>query len=405
MPTTKDTRACLLTKLEAGIEGVNFDTASAALQEYNLESLRLQATDIDLQIRSHAATIYDYFGQNEKASAMVEGLGEDCYHALKDLLRTTSEFRASPIFREMRRSYKLQVIAVLQRGYVYYRRSDYANYLKALDHWKLCLEALTTCIRSTDYPCHGSIGRVSYAIGLAYRQLGPPFYLEAKRFFSNAIDHAWLDVEENVKAGQSVALSEYRVAKCSGLGLGWVLYTEANLTLARPLIAVARTLLADKPERLIKAYVDVVYACVEMAAKGDDLTTVDNALRILERAYSVFEANKHAGYKVRAANELALGHLRRAALVSNKTEDQNAAERLATEVMNYAADNEKRWFCNASIVFSRLHLQKGHPEQAIPFAQDALDRGGDIPFTKIDALIARGEGQFALGQQRNGSSK
>ena len=194
MPTTKDTRACLLTKLEAGIEGVNFDTASAALQEYNLESLRLQATDIDLQIRSHAATIYDYFGQNEKASAMVEGLGEDCYHALKDLLRTTSEFRASPIFREMRRSYKLQVIAVLQRGYVYYRRSDYANYLKALDHWKLCLEALTTCIRSTDYPCHGSIGRVSYAIGLAYRQLGPPFYLEAKRFFSNAIDHAWLDV-------------------------------------------------------------------------------------------------------------------------------------------------------------------------------------------------------------------
>ena len=402
MTTQESSR--LLKKLQAELAKVDFGKALDELKQHNLAILL--GTNVNqktsLQIKCLAAEIYDYFGQYDEARKMIEPDGLKCRKNLDELVRNRDLREGQgELFQENRTLFKQWVIAVLQYGYVYYRNYKYAE---ALEQWEACQDALTKRIVDSAYPCHGTQARVFYAIGLAHRQIGYRNYGKAKRSFADAVDYAWFDVEDGLKDGTDIALSEYRIAKSLGLGLGWVAYAEGELHLAQPLIVAARTLLANKPERLIKGYVDVIHACVEMSAHSDDPAKLDTALESLDECYRLFQEMGHEEYRGRTAYELSRGHLKRAISGSDGTTDFEESRRLAIEVEGSAKQRDyARWRCNALIILSRIYRHQGRFDEALDAAKEALEHGKANDFTKVDALIALGEARFALGQKNDSS--
>lgn len=131
-----------------------------------------------------------------------------------------------------------------------------------------------------------------------------------------------------------------------------------------------------------------------MSGRSDDLKDVGKALETLARAHSTFRAHDHPAYRIRAANELALGHLRQAINGENPTLHLKQAAAYATEVGKAGG---ARWKCNSLIVWSRIHRALGEVEQANEKAQAAIELAGreEIRFCLIDARIALGESHYA----------
>lgn len=402
MTTQESSR--LLEKLQAALARVDFDKALDELKHHDLEILLETREDqkTSLQIKCVAAEIFDYFGQYDEARKLIEVDGLKCRQNLDELIRARDLREAQrDLFRESRTLFKQWVIAVLQYGYLYYRNYKYPE---ALEQWEVCQNALTERIADPAYPCHGTQARVFYAIGLAHRQMGYRNYGKAKRSFADAVDYAWLDVEDGLRDETDIALSEYRIAKCLGLGLGWVAYAEGELHLAQPLVVAARTLLADKPEQLIKGYVDVVHACVEMSAHSDDPEKLNTSLESLGKCYRLFQEKRHEEYRVRTAYELSRGHLKRAISGCEDRADFEESRKRAIEVE--ASGKRKdypRWRCNALIILSRLYRHQRLFDEALRAAQEAFEHGKANDFTKVDALIALGEARFALAQKNDSS--
>ena len=260
------------------------------------------------------------------------------------------------------------------------------------------------CLNSDNYPCHGTLSRVFYGIGLIYRQRYE--YSKARAMFRRSIDHS-RQVAQSSKstgAGKGKALLEYRIAKCLGLGLGWVCYTDGSLDLAATLINEARMLLADKKAAMIKAYVDVVQAQVLVSESGDQLHCLTQAIETLKEAYGIFKC--HPAYRARAAYELALTSLRLSALTPEPERDTHCqnARGYINEVIEYAKRNQdreedKRWTANALIAESRLYRALGRFPDAMKSAREVLGRSKDDRFVRIDALIELG--QALMGSARD----
>ena len=188
------------------------------------------------------------------------------------------------------------------------------------------------------------------------------------------------------------ALHAFHVGKCLGLGLGWIYYTEGLLHIARPLLISARLLLTQTDEQMIKAYVDVIYATLQRAEKADSPDGLNEAIKILQGSYSVFEERGHLAYKVRAANELGLAYLALARHFKDDPQLLQKAIDFQEEVYESSHEyHDPRYECNSLILKSRIARYQGDTGGARDAANEAMQRAGDQAFNRIDALIALGE--------------
>jgi tetratricopeptide (TPR) repeat protein len=241
--------------------------------------------------------------------------------------------------------------------------------------------------------------RIHYTIGLIHRQQHE--YREAKRFFTEAMIDASKALEDYADANKHL-ITAFTIAKCVGLGLAWVFYTEAALHIAEPFLITARTLLRSTPETIIRSYVDVVHGCVQRAAHGNNPILLQRAVDLLTEAYTLFKDRGHSEYQAKAANELALAHLQQAmnSAVNSDTFHKALAEagNKADEVTRLSLDRDPRATCNALILSSRINrLDKNWP-RAKQLADQALKQSQDkdARFNRIDALIAVGEAALEL---------
>jgi len=221
--------------------------------------------------------------------------------------------------------------------------------------------------------------------------------------FRESVDHARQDAEwhKSADGGKGKALLEYRIAKCLGLGLGWVCYTDDSFDLARRLIDLTRMLLADKRAEMIKAYVDVVHAEIEMSEYGDQRPHLTQAIESLKKAYYVFIW--HPAYRARTAHQLALASLRLSMLctTADKTQHLSDAQIYIEEVKKYGEENgDRRWLANALIAESRLCRLQRKYAAAQRIAGLALDKSEDDRFARIDALIELGEALISSARQK-----
>ncbi len=386
----------LLPRLKEALATVDFRQARSLLEQSVVKVPDRSSPDrTRLAINSIASDIYDYFGDQAQSASWVRFDAPQCQRRLEDLQKGIGLQRSSMYFKGQRSECKAYIVLLMRDGYVKYRNHLYRE---ALDTWDFCLKVLESRIASDDYPCQGTFGRLYYACGLAYRQMGHAYYERAKQCFTNAVDFAAKDADARPAGGR--ALSDYRIAKCLGLGLGWIFYTEGQLNIARSLIQSAQALVSSrKQESMIVTYIRVIQACVDMSEYGSNQTKVKKAIELLKECHATFKGAGHDGYRIRAANELAHAYLR---LTRFDISDQEAIAKVreyASEVLDYAEPRtDNRWIGNACIVLTRMERQIGDLPAAEAHAKKAREAGQGIPFIKTDALIAIGELKQAEGE-------
>ncbi len=346
----------------------------------------------NLRLRAMAAEVLDYFGGYVEARELIEEVGTQCFEIL---LAMEAGHQQPPSTEADRRLLKQQVWIVLHHGSTFYRHSRYED---AKRRFILCRDIAATHVTTGSYQANGTLARAYYLIGLVYRELFD--YSAAKYNFTLSIDYAWKALQKS--SAQRVPLADLTIAKCLGLGLAWVHYTEGRADLAIPLLLAARNLLSHSAEQVIRAYVDVVYASVQRSEKGDDPGELSDSIRLLKQAHQLFEAKQHFGYKVRAAYHLALGYIQQAqhaTASSAQAQSLTDAMSFVEEMKEYSRKHGDIGFhCNALICESRIARFCGKAIVAEEHACAALEMGHERPFVRVDALIARGEARFDLGK-------
>lgn len=388
----------ILKTLHSLIQSTDFDGALRLLKRTPKRGLFHGLDELGLlRLRCLIAEVYDYFGNYPKARAVISEIGPASVDELRHV--------RTPLSASGYALLKQRVWAVLHWGYVRYRAHDYDE---ARDLFELSKRILEEHVTTRWEPCLFTWSRVWYALGLVDRQSYN--YEKAKHAFVKSIDYAWRDLERrrrtfkknSPKYIDAGTLTNYCVAKSLGLGLAWIYYTEFSPDIARPLIIAAKSLLTSTRDRVITAYINVIYAGIQRSAHADDLNQLEEAIALLSESRSTFSANKgnaaHKGYKMRAANELALAYLQGYQCGSwKKPSALHQAERYANEVEQLSApDNDTRWLCNSLIIKSRIYRNRGQIEKAIVAADSVLAKGSKQVFLKIDAWIARGEARLAL---------
>jgi tetratricopeptide (TPR) repeat protein len=348
--------------------------------------------DSSLETKWMAAELFDYAGQYIDAKKILSESGPQAIENLTEALHSRDPRQC--IEGAYRHRYKQHSLIAIQWGFTFYRMNEYRQ---AKEVWDVSREFVEKWLNSKDYPCHGTLSRLLYGMGLVHRQRYE--YGEARRMFRESIDHAQLDFQWHMsaKSAKGTLLLEYRIAKCLGLGLGWVCYTEGSLDLAAILINQSRVLLANKNVKMIKAYVDIVQAEVQISEKGDQRSQLDEAIDTLHKAYDLLAC--HPAYRARTAHELALAHIRLSMLClgPEKTRQLEKAKELIEEVKKFSKRDperkkeDERWGANSLIAEARLYRMLGKYQVAKRAAEDALAKSKNDRFARIDALIELGQ--------------
>src|SRR5207249_6339238 len=294
----------VLDSLHKSLRSADFDNALDTLRSVDLQKL-LQGTDdlLSLKIKCLASEVWDYFGDYAEARKAIGTDGSDSV----DAIRQASRPRTARDYTLL----KQRIWAAIHWGYVSYRAYEYD---KAKSIFEQCRNTLREHVATESDPCLFTWSRVWYSLGLVHRQSYE--YSEAKRAFVKSIDYAWRELQRRFTRrdlqgyAEARALTEYCVAKCLALGLGWVYYTESALEISEPLVLSAKVLLAGINDRIIKAYVDVIHGGIQRSAHADNRARLEEAISLLRGCYATFSQSKdhngHDAYKIRAANELAL---------------------------------------------------------------------------------------------------
>jgi tetratricopeptide (TPR) repeat protein len=388
--------------IRARERGADFDTAlllDIRAMEEHLSTLRNSDELYYLKLISISAEVYDYFGCFEDAQRIVSADGSKILYEFPHWAPAPSDTE-----RILRRQ---QVWVVLHYAQTKYRIHSY-NEAEEIVH--KCMNVIFDKVRDEKhgFDCFGTLARVNYLLGRIYRQrVGD--YEKAKRFFTASIEYSYQALEKRTKGlegdsdryKQEQALAAYRIAKSLALGLGWIYYTQGFLRQALPVILTARALLLPTQDRLHKAYVELLYGCVQRSAAGYDQHKLADAKRTLWKAYRVFSCSSHLAYKARAAYQLAL-----VSLYSGKYNRALAFVRRLKAYSVSAADD--RWRCNALIIESRILRRKANgAEDVLKRARDiaseafrGAERGG-LVLCQTDALLARGEALLDLKEVKS----
>jgi tetratricopeptide (TPR) repeat protein len=378
--------ASILERLARNFQAADFESAQeviASIKEDWLPAAGRQ-TLLTLKLGCAVAEVLDYVGRYDHALRVIEEAGKHCRTVLLDQFMRPDKPEELSLLKQ-------RVWVTIHWGYTFYRRHEYA---RAHSLFELCARVLERYVSSETNPCWWTWSRISYSRGLVHRQLYE--YRNAKEEFTKCIDFAWRALQQH-PTGQ--ALTHYTVAKALALGLGWIYYNEGLLHIARPLILAARLLLSDTKAHIIKAYVNVVYGSVQRSAFADDPRGLGEAIEVLLESHEALKS--HDAYRIRAEYELAIAYLQSARL-GKETRQQlpqalEKAEGYIGKVKDFSEKRQDvRWLCNASIIQSRIHRDLGDHPKAEDLANRALANSRRDLFTRIDALIARGEAR--LGQ-------
>jgi tetratricopeptide (TPR) repeat protein len=226
----------------------------------------------------------------------------------------------------------------------------------------------------------------------------------ARNAFRQALELAETGIKERQQHNQSIVSFEFNMARCVGLGIGWIAYNEASLSEAAAALVMARHLLRPAKAKLISAYLDVVQATI-MMSESTEPTNILKAIEILGAGYSKFAPSgkpRHTHYALRCQNELALAYLRLA--LACKDDSQQFQENLR-HAENYVAKvketarpilkAELRSYCTALITEARIKRARDKPDEALALAEEAKREGAGIELIRVDALIAVGEAELA----------
>ncbi len=375
------TNAKVLKDLQKNLESVNFDKAHSILKRLEWKIPYAPDDLTSLRTMSIASEVADYFGKYEIAREVLREAGPDCEKVIRDLNSGTRKPPASKAKIEL---LKRQVWTAIHWGFSYYRADRLQQAYSIFD---LCKEVVDRVLVTNDDPCFGTLARICYAIGLVHRESYD--HGAAKVQFTESVKLSWQHLENKLgltpeEYAGAKTITEFHVAKCLALGLGWICYTEGLPYLARPFIAAARVLLAGTKDRIIKSYLDVVYASIQRAAFGDVMKDIDEAEKILLQAHSVFKSEEHRSYQMRAADELAMVYVQNGQL--EKAEEKvREVKALASSLLN------RRWLCHAYIIESRIWRSRSEKEK-----RDAAIRRAQLISTNPKAQARRAETTDAL---------
>jgi tetratricopeptide (TPR) repeat protein len=391
----------------------SYDPAYELITRERLDLLVESASDEleGYRRRCLLADVWDYVGQYDKAKEVIGNSGSIAKQELESFLYSAKaklniDLSDSEVLR-----YKRLGWVSIHHGMTYYRADGLATA-------KSCFARSLDVFKEIDQyrSCTGSLARATYCLGLVARN--DHDYDAGRRFMAESVELAWERMQDPEAPKEAL---QFHIGKCLGLGMSWIAYTRASLADASALIVAARLLLADKEVKFIAAYLEIVHACSLMSAHGDSKEKVEQAMETLRRSFGALGGRTailggcdkgHPSYAVRAAVELASGHVRLARL--NRGDSQEAAKELenARELVdlvkralggsaNHAptrqlAGRERRSLCAALILECRI-LREAGDKNMLPVLEHAIDTqriAGDMDFAQIDSRINLGEAYF-----------
>ena len=386
-------------RLEQAVFTADFETAAQFAAKVLIQETSDTADAPErfesLRLRALAAEVFDFMGRYRDARTVIRSVGESCQRTLELLHETPSR---GPGNDEERRLLKQRIWVVLHWGTTFYRRGQL---IEARQRFRLCQAIAERHLVDT---AEGTMAWIHYLIGLVDRESYD--YRGAKHNFTESMQYAWRSHSQgNLRTAQEPRsprpLRLVNLARCLGLGLAWIHYTEGSVELATPLLLAAKSLLRSTEEPLIGAYIDVVWGCVLRSRYGDDARLLE-AHSLLRRSYARFRRRNHLYYMVRAQHQLAPAHLQRA--LNERSGPRwrralNCAEAYGKKMRVTATElGDFRFRSIAKVILSLVRLRLGQPIEAEHLAMEALEEGGaEYIQCRIDALLAKGEARMHRG--------
>jgi len=376
---------------------VNYDDALTLVRGQPLHALVDAANQTDrLRQACMVSDALDYGGDYDSARQEIERAGRSAMRLDQPDISINHVVDREHV--------KQECWALMVWGMSLYRNAgrEHHGYTEAMRRFELAQKILLM-LRLAGVKCTGSLARSWYCIGLVHRQHKD--YRRARAAFASCVELTSDGLRARAVSSQSTASYDYNLARCYGLGIGFIAYDEALLSEARAALVMANRLLLGKKVRFIRAYVDVVHAAALMSGSLS-LPTIDDGLRRLQLAYNTLTADGahgHAAYAARAANEIAQAWLRRARALPAGEKDAAlvTAEAYVKKALSPGVPGispESRTSANSLIISSRVLRERGAYSEALDAAYQAKNVGGSQTFSLIDCQITVGEAAYALGR-------
>jgi len=388
-------------QLKSLLKEANYDAALAILTRADLRTFVLAADGMDelsrLRFRCMISEVLDYGGLYPKAAFVLDHRCPHIGKAAEADLRPVHDIHdlRDPAFA------KRQCWALMMWGLTYYRSFEFDL---AMPLFELARRIAEIIHNTSNISSIGTLARAWYCIGLVHRENRDAG--DARAAFREAIKLTSKGIEERRTRNESTASFEFNMARCAGLGMGWIAYNEANLKEADAMLILARGRMLSAKANLIRAYLDTLQASIIMSESGKR-SAIDDALRLLTNAHSTFApsgSHTHAHYALRCQNEIALAHLRLARTYRVESPEREkhfqAAESAVAAVHSTARGFPKtaqRSACRALITEARVKRERGLFDQALRLAEQAKGTAGNSKLLRVDAYIGIGEAEFARG--------
>jgi len=343
-----------------------------------------------LRFLSMIADVFDYAGFYDRARKIIFDYGECACSRLSSIQSRVDMFDLA--------LGKQECWAALMVGMSFYR---IRNYKEATRYFKTSLRVLRMINEKVS--CCGAMVRAFYCLGLIARQTR--CNEEAREALLSAIEIGGSAIAERSGRRAPVACLQYDIARCYGLGLGWLCYNEGDFSNATAHLETSRRALAGKSARYIRAHNDIVYACVTLSRYSSKPDKVGEAIGVLQTALGLLSRGGQRGhipYTLRAKTELALAYIKRAK--AGNAEERAAALQTALDYIKQVKqswdETDKITICRALIAESRIYRELGgnsNTRIAVERAREADEVGGSTDFTDADCALNLGEAEFALG--------
>lgn len=263
-------------------------------------------------------------------------------------------------------------------------------------------------IATKENPAHGTLAVIYYFLGRTYRQRGiDDDYQKAIDYFYQSSE-SYFEMARRSNRNVDIVYSRTRAMVSLAFGAGFLFYNASDLVRAKALIAQARlAFLKDNGEvccKLHYSYLELLYASIlraeageiPTAEVGDDLEAktervavqdkLDRALDTIARCEEAFRQKPR--YFVHTLYNKAL------VLLYQGPSSYEQVRACINELLQRCSDTP-RWLANGLVLKSHLERRVGAFDVAVGDAIKAYNQAGNHAPVRIEALLARGQAQFA----------
>jgi hypothetical protein len=211
-------------QLKQLLREANYDMALKKVLEWDLISIldHVPPTPdlLKLQLLCMIADVLDYGGDYPRAQAL---LSQNQSERTADLLLGIHSIRDAAVYGA--KYVKQACWVAMIWGMCFYRNAEFEKARMLFERAKRVLIILRA---SGDVPCIGTLARAWYCIGLVERE--EHHYRDARSAFRNSIELTGEGISMRFAVGQSIVSFDYHMARCYGLGIGWIAYNQSLLT-------------------------------------------------------------------------------------------------------------------------------------------------------------------------------